>query len=124
MYLCKDPQFYGVVGLGYVGTLCSSKTYSCNVNEKRGNIVDTAELVAHEMGHNMGMLHDFDNAHSGKGCDGTGFMSYGSHPQAWSTCSKSDFLAQYNSVVQSSSKYWCLPCKYYYHFIICNSSLP
>merc|ERR1712051_1069657 len=41
-------------------------------------------------------------------CDGTGIMSYGSAPNVWSTCSKNDFLALYNSIVSSSSKYWCL----------------
>ena len=63
------------------------------------------------MGHNMGMLHDFSSQHGGQGgpCDGTGFMSYGSAPQQWSTCSKNDFLAHYNTVVNSGS--WCLPCK-------------
>ena len=69
------------------------------------------KVVAHEVGHNMGMLHDFDDAHGGQGsaCDGTGFMSYGSAPQEWSTCSQSDFLAHYNNV--NSQGGWCLPCK-------------
>ena len=66
------------------------------------------------MGHNMGMLHDFDAKHGGSGgpCDGTGIMSYGSAPNVWSTCSKNDFLALYNSIIASSSKYWCLDGKY------------
>ena len=71
------------------------------------------KVVAHEMGHNMGMLHDFDDTHGGSGgaCDGTGIMSYGSAPNVWSTCSKNDFLALYNSIVDSSV-YWCLDGKY------------
>ena len=44
VYLCKDTEFYGVVGLAYVGSLCYSKSYSCGVNEKRGNLVSTAEV--------------------------------------------------------------------------------
>jgi len=111
VYLCKDTEFYGVVGLAYVGSLCYSKSYSCGVNEKRGNLVSTAEVVIHEMGHNMGMLHDFDETHGGDNgpCNGQGFLSYGSAPQQWSTCSKNDFLALYNSIVASNNKYWCLP---------------
>ena len=72
------------------------------------------KVVAHEMGHNMGMLHDFDAIHGGSGgaCDGTGIMSYGSAPNVWSTCSKNDFLALYNSIIASSSKSWCLDGKY------------
>ena len=42
------------------------------------------------MGHNLGMLHDFDDKHGGDGgpCDKQGIMSYGTFPQKWSTCSK------------------------------------
>merc|ERR1712203_956995 len=57
-----------------------------------------------------GMLHDFDDEHGGSGgaCDGTGIMSYGSAPNVWSTCSKADFLALYNDIIDSSSWNWCL----------------
>ena len=65
------------------------------------------------MGHNMGMFHDFDSQHGGEGgpCDGTGFMSYGTAPNVWSTCSKADFLAFYNYVVASNDWTWCLDSK-------------
>ena len=71
--------------------------------------------MAHEMGHNMGMLHDFDEEHGGSNgpCDGTGLMSYGNTlPGLWSTCSANDFLALYNSVIASSDKTWCLDGNY------------
>ena len=57
------------------------------------------------MGHNLGMLHDFDKEHGGDNgpCNGKGIMSYGSAPNVWSTCSKNDFQALYN--IASS---WCL----------------
>ena len=65
------------------------------------------------MGHNMGMFHDFDSQHGGAGgtCDGTGFMSYGTAPNVWSTCSKADFLGFYNYVVDSNDWTWCLDSK-------------
>merc|ERR1712051_490124 len=112
VFLCKDPQFYGVIGLAWVGTMCKTSWagYNAGVNEKRENVLATSEVVAHEMGHNMGMLHDFDEDHGGSNgpCDGTGIMSYGSAPNVWSTCSRADFLALYNQIIASSSWNWCL----------------
>ena len=66
------------------------------------------------MGHNMGMLHDFDAEHGGENgaCNGQGIMSYGSAPNVWSTCSKNDFLALYNSIIGDGSLYWCLDGMY------------
>ena len=65
------------------------------------------------MGHNMGMYDDFDEIHGGHGgpCDGTGFMSYGKHPDVWSNCSKADFLAHYNYISASNEYSWCLDGK-------------
>jgi len=115
VFMCKDPEFYGTVGLAWVGTMCKTtwSGYNAGVNEKRENVLATSEVVAHEMGHNMGMLHDFDDEHGGSGgaCDGTGIMSYGSAPNVWSTCSKADFLALYNDIIDSSSWNWCLEGK-------------
>jgi len=110
VYLCKDPAFYGVIGLAWVGTICgpnSWKGYKASINEKRQNVVSTAKVVAHEMGHNMGMLHDFDNVHGGSGssCNGQGLMSYGNTPGQWSTCSRNDYLARYNQV---GGYNWCM----------------
>ena len=61
----------------------------------------------------MGMDHDFDESHGGSNgpCNGKGIMSYGSAPNVWSTCSRSDFLALYNQIMASSSKTWCLTSK-------------
>ena len=64
------------------------------------------KVVAHEMGHNFGMLHDFDEAHGGTGntttstndCNGKGIMSYGDGvPTEWSDCSVSHFTSAYTS---------------------------
>ena len=40
-----SDEFYGYVGLAYVGVLCGSKAYSCSINEKLENIVTTAEVL-------------------------------------------------------------------------------
>ena len=72
----------------------------------------TFQLIAHEMGHNLGMYHDFDIKWGGKGRAKTNgypngdkrskycetdqsVMSYNSASFLWSVCSKENFLAHY-----------------------------
>ena len=46
--MCKDPAFYGVIGLAWVGTICgpsSWKGYKASINEKRESAVSTAEVI-------------------------------------------------------------------------------
>ena len=45
VFMCKDPMFFGVVGLAYVGTLCRTSSGSnAGVNEKRQNVLATSEV--------------------------------------------------------------------------------
>jgi len=100
----------GAAGIAYVGAVCGGY-YGVNINEHinwpgRAEWV-TGRTYAHELGHNLGMHHDFASKHggnnspgSGSPCDGEGLMSYGSckpscrdsqMPDRWSSCSVRDF---------------------------------
>merc|ERR1712241_276847 len=67
-------------------------------------VAAAGQLIAHEMGHDLGMKHDFDAAHAAKGCNGKGIMSYGNPPNQWSSCSKADLQAHYITVKSR----WCM----------------
>ena len=47
VFMCKDPEFYGVIGLAWLGTLCRTSSFpgqNAGVNEKRQNILATSEV--------------------------------------------------------------------------------
>ena len=49
VYLCKDPEMWGVIGIAWVGTLCgpnSWKGYKASINEKRQSAVSSAEVIS------------------------------------------------------------------------------
>ena len=65
------------------------------------------KVLAHELGHTLGMSHDFDERHGGVDgpCNGKGIMSYGTFDKShWSSCSRSDFELHY------SSRNWKMGC--------------
>lgn len=90
-----------VVGLAPVAGMCTV-TSSCTVNE--GRHFESVYVVAHEIGHNLGMRHDGPQA--GNTCDpGSYLMSptLGSGKITWSSCSR-----QYLHKFLQSSQAQCL----------------
>ena len=102
------------LGKSFPGVVCRSlDERKQSINLYGTSTAFKAESVAHEIGHNLGMSHDFNWRHGGTGCafsstnpcNGQGFMSYGNHLSQWSECSVKDLAAHY---VQFKDN-WCMP---------------
>ena len=97
-------------GIAYLSSVCAPASY--NRYKQSINCYGTShsamgQLLAHEIGHNLGMSHDFDPKHGGNygPCNNQGIMSYNNPPHVWTTCSVSDFTSHYTAYRNS----WCLP---------------
>ncbi|XP_066908281.1 A disintegrin and metalloproteinase with thrombospondin motifs adt-2 isoform X2 [Halyomorpha halys] len=87
-----------VVGLAPVAGMCTA-TSSCTVNE--GRHFESVYVVAHEIGHNLGMRHDGPLADNN--CDPASYLmspTLGSGKITWSTCSR-QYLKQFLETPQS-----------------------
>jgi len=106
----------GTIGIAYLRTTCSSdKSLRSNINEYFRGDIRTATIIVHEIGHNLGMLHDFNGrpgnmrrSSRGEACTNVGgYMDYLSSPNRWSPCSVEDFTNYYNLVRRSRGRF-CL----------------
>jgi len=89
----------GVAGVAFVAELCNHR--AVNLNERQRTYASSGFVLAHELGHNFGMLHDFDRYNGGHlgPCNGRGIMSYGCRLDTgcnrWSSCSRSNMEHNY-----------------------------
>lgn len=86
-----------VVGCSTIHFMCSSK-HSVSIVNIETDVIVTAELMAHELGHNFGMKHDNGGLYNGYNepclCDNIAndcimnhIQSYRRRPARWSSCS-------------------------------------
>merc|ERR1711997_1387423 len=117
VYMAYDKSGTGPSGIAAGAAVCT--TGKANIKEKQAivewkkNVAIFAWSTAHEIGHLLGMWHDFSANHGGK--TGTcnkyaGIMSYQTPLQKgkhWSTCSKKDFQTHYNRILARGGT-WCM----------------
>ncbi|XP_054838270.1 disintegrin and metalloproteinase domain-containing protein 9-like isoform X2 [Eublepharis macularius] len=81
----REP-FGMTVGMAFVGTVCNRDFGGSISTFKHQDVIGHASIVAHELGHNLGMNHD------DKGCPGSYIMhSTAMGSKNFSSCSSNDF---------------------------------
>merc|ERR1712215_228716 len=91
-YFCKDNDGRDTTrGIAFFRAACSRRS-AISINELLYSDHHTAQVFAHELGHIIGMEHDFEDIHGGHHgkCNHQGLMSYGQKPTQWSSCSDND----------------------------------
>ncbi|TNN03450.1 hypothetical protein fugu_000479 [Takifugu bimaculatus] len=91
-FIVGKPESYGgVLGMAFVGTVCSAST-SGGINVfSDENLPSFSSVLAHEMGHNLGMNHDDSRC---KSEEGSFIMNSGAGGSTtFSRCSADDFEA-------------------------------
>ena len=100
------------LGIARRGSICSSTTKALVIVKHINNNFRLAITLAHEIGHVLGMHHDFTDTRERSKCaedrfSGKTIMNYGEPRNFWSACSNKDIRNMFNLVVQKKGKF-CL----------------
>ena len=86
------PARDSVIGLAWVSGMCHP-SFSCTINE--GHNYESVYVIAHEMGHNLGMVHDGESQ-EGNNCSPNDFLMspvLGPGKVTWSSCSDNELTS-------------------------------
>jgi hypothetical protein len=101
------------LGRARLESICDKSITSVAAIKWKHGTQRTAMTVAHEIGHLLGMFHDFKpSKNNARRCSiqkkNPNFMNYADNRTEWSECSNVDFKVYYGRVVANSNDQFCL----------------
>jgi len=112
--LLSDNENSRAVGVARLGSVCSPPAGEkpMAVIKWVRNTYRTVITLAHEIGHILGMGHDWLNSYGREKCgkgknSGSTLMNYGEPRDTWSRCSNQDFKNYYSKIVNLKGEF-CL----------------
>jgi hypothetical protein len=109
VFICVDKLSRGsLVGIAYGRTMCGDSPRSrLAIAERVRKVTTSAEIICHELGHNMGLKHDFTKDEAGNraprydsqgnDCQGLGGVMDYMASTLWTSCSNEFLQAYYDN---------------------------
>jgi len=105
VHLLLTYELNGSIGIAYMPSVCDSNNRKAiAISRWNNNAIETAQTFAHEIGHALGIDHDFEGESvcgpaQWDGGNNNQIMNYGRpRKSTWSRCSNSDFKKYYQTV--------------------------